>query len=131
MPPSKAFFATMRLTAENGLCYSQQAHLGCATVRRRQAPCKGAEVSGIAPTTSAQEMNALVFGYFCKAFKSAARKLNGLHFIGKLRQSCKAGYRVRGAERRRLRSNWDAHCFPHFPCDRQYPIRFLLTVDTD
>src|SRR5260370_2437613 len=83
----------------------------------------------IASEAATQELNALRLGFLGKALERASRKLDGLHFVWKLRQTGKAGSSVSGPECSRLCCNWNADRLSHLLGDGQHAIGFLLTVD--
>src|SRR5713101_5935339 len=86
-------------------------------------------VCRIASAAATQELNALRLRFLGKALERASRKLDGLHFVGELRQTGKAGSSVSGPERSRLCGNWNVDRLTHLLGDRRHAIGFLLTVD--
>src|SRR5258707_11669281 len=88
------------------------------------------DVRCFAPTAPAEKLNALRFRLLGKAFERTSRQLDGLHFVGELRQLREAGSFLRGPECRWLRGDRNGDRLAHLARDCQNAIGLLLTIHT-
>src|SRR5262245_15069784 len=92
---------------------------------------QGANIRGVATATPADIDDALGLRDATEVRELFPRRLNGLHLVWELGETCEAGSFVRSSESGRLGRQRNIDRGAHFAQYGQHPLRLLLTVRPD